>query len=403
MKQPTKMKFTRFDYAAFAAFFVYAAGSVVIPVVLVIMARDLGFSLEKGGMTAGGALHLGRTVPMVASMLLCGFLAATFGKRLTIGWSTVLMSLGMGLCAVTPSYGIVFVALLLAGAGEGIIEGLSTPFVQDIHKKEPGRYINFSHSFWSVGVLATVLLSGYLLSAGVSWRIIIGAVSVLTLTSALMFLLPSRKGKEYPEHKEAISWKSVLKKAAAITKLPRFWLFFSAMFVAGGGEFCITFWSASYIQLNLTPAAWAGGVGTAFFAGGMVLGRTGWGYLIKQHRLKALVLISALAGTAITMFFPVVVNLWLFFFLLFLAGVATAPFWPSLQSVCADCHPKEDSTMIFVLLACAGVPGCGFFTWLMGYMGNHGGLAHAFYLVPGCYLVLSVLVGYDWYVNRANE
>jgi fucose permease len=49
-----------------------------------------------------------------------------------------------------------------------------------------------------------------------------------------------------------------------------------------------------------------------------------------------------------------------------------------------------------ILLACAGVPGCGFFTWLMGVVGNHlGGLQSAFYLVPGCFLVLTLLIATD--------
>jgi len=59
-----KMAFGRYDHAAFQCFFSYASGTVVLPVALVALSRDLGFSLEDGGMTAGGALHLGRTVPV---------------------------------------------------------------------------------------------------------------------------------------------------------------------------------------------------------------------------------------------------------------------------------------------------------------------------------------------------
>ena len=103
MTQSRKMAFGRFDYAAFISFFSYASGSVVVPVVLVFLARDLGFSLEQGGLSAGGALHLGRTLTMVASMLVCGFLAGRWGKRRTLGWSVVLMGLAMGLCALAPS------------------------------------------------------------------------------------------------------------------------------------------------------------------------------------------------------------------------------------------------------------------------------------------------------------
>ncbi len=404
MEQSRKMVFGRYDYAAFGSFFAYASGSVVVPVVLVSLSRDLGFSLESGGMTAGGALHLGRTMAMMLSMVLCGFMAGHWGKRRTFGWAVVLMGVGMGLCVVSPVYGVLFLALMIAGVGEGVIEGLATPFIQNLHPREPGRYINFTHGFWSVGVLFTVLAAGALLSLGVSWRVITGAVAVLALIPGLLLLLPAGKGQHYPDHPERIHWTVVHDHFIKIVKIPRFWLFFSAMFVAGGGEFCLTFWCASYIQLNFTPAAWAGGVGTAFFAAGMVLGRTGWGYIINQHQLKHLIVYSALAGTLITLSFPVLTNLWLFFGLLFLAGIATAPFWPSVQSYCADRMPDVDVTMLFILLSCAGVPGCGFFTWLMGYIANNtDGLSVAFYLVPICYIILAALIGVDWYRHRGDR
>jgi MFS family permease len=390
------MVFGRFDYAAFLSFFAYAAGSVAIPVVLVYLARDLGFSLESGGLGAGGALHLGRSLPMVASMLLCGFIAGRWGKRRAFGGAVLLMTVGMALCACAPSYGLLFLALLLAGTGEGVIEGLATPFVQDLHPAEPGRYINFTHAFWSVGVMVTVLLAGLLLSLGVSWRLILGGIAVGGLVPTLFLLLPARSGHTYPERPDPLPWGIVLSHAVAIMKRPRFWRFFAAMFVAGGGEFCLTFWCASHIQLNITPAPWAGGFGTACFAAGMVLGRTGWGYLLQQQHLRGLIVGSALAGTVVTLFFPVVTHPWLFFALLFLAGVATAPFWPSVQSYCADCLPGTDTTMLFILLSCAGVPGCGVFTWLMGYLGDlSGGLSRAFYVVPACYLVLAALIVFD--------
>lgn len=401
MTTSRRMVFGRFDYAAFVTFFAYAAGSVVVPVALVSLARDLGFSLESGGLAAGGALHLGRTIPMVASMLVSGFLAGRWGKRRTFGVSILFMGAGMGLCSLAPAYGVLLLALAVAGMGEGVIEGLATPFVQDLHGSEPGRYINFSHAFWPIGVLVTVLVSGALLSAGVSWRLITGAVATLAAVPAALLLLPSRAGRTYPEHPEPLHWRVVWAQATAILRIPRFWLFFCAMFVAGGGEFCLTFWCASYIQLSFKASAWAGGVGTACFAAGMIVGRTGWGYLIRQHQLRGLIVLSAVGGTLVTVPFPLLSSLWVFLVLLFLAGVATAPFWPSVQSYTADRLPQADTTMLFVLLSCAGVPGCGFFTWLMGYIGNEeGGLARAFYLVPGCYVVLALLVGCDWWRAR---
>ena len=119
MSSSRRMVFGRYDGAAFISFFAYASGSVVVPVALVSLARELGFSLDAGGMSAAGALHLGRTVAIVASMLICGFAAGRWGKRRTFGYAVILMGIGMGLCAAAPVYGVLFLALIVAGLGEG--------------------------------------------------------------------------------------------------------------------------------------------------------------------------------------------------------------------------------------------------------------------------------------------
>lgn len=390
-----RLEIGRYDVASFLTYAIYAAGSVVIPVSLVELARELGFSLEAGGLTAGGALPLGRTISIVIAMLACGFTAARWGLRGTLGWSILLMGAGMAMCAAAPSYAVLLLALSVAGIGEGVIEGLATPFVQALHPDQPGRYVNFSHAFWSVGVLITVLAAGWLLSAGVSWRIVTASVGALALAPSLLLLLPERH-KHHVSTPTRAPFKVVYGTASGIVRRPRFWRYFAAMFVAGGGEFCLTFWCASYIQLHFAAGAWAGGVGTASFAAGMIVGRMGWAYVLRQHHLRPLIIGSGVAGVFITLALPVVGHMDWFVAVLFLAGIATAPFWPSIQSYSVDRLPDADTTMLMILLACAGVPGCGFFTWLMGLIGNHlGGLQSAFYLVPACYLALTILIATD--------
>ena len=224
------------------------------------------------------------------------------------------------------------------------------------------------------------------------------------LISASLILFPAGKGHEFPEHPEPIHWKKTRNDAVQIVSTPKFWVFFFAMFFAGGGEFCLTFWCASYIQLSFGEAAWAGGVGTAFFAGGMVLGRMGCGVLIKPHHFGRMLIISSLVGAFIALSFPFIENLWLFFALLFLVGIASAPYWPSIQSYCSDRMPEADSTMLLILLSCAGVPGCGFFAWLMGLIGNvSGDLRVAFFLVPVCYFSLAALIICGWWSEKRRS
>ena len=386
-----KLIFGRYDYAAFLCFASYAMCSIIVPVSLVPIAKDLHFPLTEGGMGLGGILQIGRAVPMVAALILCGFFSGSWGKCRSLGFAMLCMALGILLAAFSPVYGIMFSALMIAGFGEGIIEGLATPFVQDLHDEEPGRYINFTHSFWSVGVVSIVLVAGALLANGVSWRYIVGACGVLGLFPA--FLHP------YPECGEIKKWTEVCGDFRNIVRIPRFWLFFAAMFFAGGGEFCLTFWCASFIQVEYAASAWAAGIGTASFAGGMIVGRMGGGILIRQKRLKEFLVYTALAATGISLFFPFLQSLSMLFVLLFFTGIATGPFWPSVQSYCST-RMTVDNTMLFILLSAAGIPGCGFFTAVMGILGDHCGLRYSFFLIPFCFIVLAALIGIDWHQSR---
>lgn len=390
----SKMTFGRYDYAACLTFASYAICSLVIPMCLVPLAASMGFPLEDGGMGLGGALQLGRSIPMVAAMLLCGFASGIWGKRRTLGWSILLMSMGIMACAIAPVYGMLFAALAIAGLGEGVIEGLATPFIQDLHPDQPGRYLNFSHAFWSVGVVAIVLAAGALLYFGVEWRAIVLGTGFVALVPALLLLFPARNTSLSDRFVKS-HWKDVCADTLAIVRQKRFWLFFAAMFFAGGGEFCLTFWCASFIQLEYAGSAWAAGAGTACFATGMIVGRLGSGILIHQQHLKKLIVAMAFMATVVCLFFPWLNSLWVLFILLFLSGIAAGPFWPSIQSDGAH-RVQGDYTMMMILFSCAGVPGCGFFTTAIGVLGDWVGLRMSFLIVPACFFVVLLLMGYDW-------
>ena len=395
-----RLRFGRYDYAAFLFFAAYAASSLAIPVVLVDMAEDLRFPLQEGGMAAGGAFQVVRSLAMCASMVFAGFAAARWGNRRTLGAAIGTMGLGILLCALAPSYLLVLPVLLVAGLGEGIVEGLGTPFVQDMHRDDPGRYVNFTHGFWSLGTFAFALLAGAALVWNVGWRTILAAVGIVALLPVVLLLLPSRT--PYPERAQADPPSRTWRRLVELLRTRRFWLFFAAMFFAGGGEYCLTFWSTSFVRLHFRASAFAGALGTAAFSAGMFLGRTGFGNYVAQRHLKRLIVSVGLFGAAVgTLVIPFSLQCDalppgavkpLLFLLLFLCGVGSAPFWPSIQSLCVDRLPRLDSTLAFIVLSCAGVPGCGFFTWLMGLAGDRFGLARSFTLVPVSYLIMVALV-----------
>ena len=54
--------------------------------------------------------------------------------------------------------------------------------------------------------------------------------------------------------------------------------------------------------------------------------------------------------------------------------------------------------MLYILLSCAGVPGCGVLSVVMGKVGDLWGLKAAFMVVPVCYLLLFGTIALDYFV-----
>ncbi|MBO7620026.1 MAG: MFS transporter [Victivallales bacterium] len=403
MSSRVKLEFHRYDYAAFITFFAYASSSVIVPVALIQIASSLGFPLAEGGMGAGGALQLSRTISMTTLMVVSGFISAKLGLRKSLGLAAFVMGFGCLCVSLSNSYWLMFAALLCAGCGEGYIEAMATPFVQKLHKENTGQYMNFAHSFWSIGVTGTTIGAGFMLMCGVPWRPVVFCACLLAVVAGLFLLWPEKKGREFPEEHEAVSFATVVKQTKDIWATPKFWLFFLLMFIAGGAEFCMTFWIASFMQLTMKTGAFLGGLATAVFSLGMVTGRMGWGVYVPQKRLGQSLIVACAIGMLLSCSIPFIQpdmaigrigTLILMFVLDYLIGITIAPLWPTIQTYSVDRLPKHlDETMVFVWLSCAGVPGCGIFSWLMGVLGDvFHSLSMPFFLLPASQLLLTLVL-----------
>jgi len=400
MRKPP-LRFGRYDVAAFAAFTVYSVCSFSIPLTLVAIGNSLDFPLDRGGMGAGGVLHLVRSLAMIVTLLGCGLIAARFGKRRSMGASMLVIGGGIMLAALAPAYWVLFPGLMLAGLGEGICEGLATPFVQDLHPKAPERYVNIAHAFWSVGIVIAVVAISGLLTAGCGWRIILGVLGAATLSVSLLFLWRESPGREYPETAARAGEDrlgKIRRQLAAILREPRFWVASAAMFFGAGAEFGLTFWSAAYLELHFHTGPWTAGLGTGAIALGMFAGRTTFGYLAKPGNLKYILITTGVGTIPVTLLLALLQrgmmpDRMLFatlFTLLVVAGVGIAPYWPTTQVYGVTQLPQCDPTLLYIAFSALGIPGCGVFAWLMGAAGDRFGVAGAIAVVPCCLVFFSL-------------
>ena len=406
----SRLRFGRYDYACFYAFAAYAFSSLVIPLTLVEMGADLAFPLDAGGMGTGGFLHICRSATMVVLLLACGAIANRLGKRISMGLAMLVMGGGVALCSLAGAYWMVIPCVLVAGAGEGLCEGLATPFVNDLHVKEPAAYVNIAHSFWSVGTVSAVLFVGLLHTLGVKWRGIVAVCGLVAISSAAGFLWRENPAARYPEtppERQSGVWA----RTRPILASGRFWLYCLCMLIGAGAEFGLTFWAAAYIQLNFHTGVWAGVLGTAAVGLGMFTGRYSYGRFVPQSRLLALLLSASFIGVPVSTALMLVrpetfgsplAGLLALYGLFFLSGLCVAPFWPSLQVYGVLRLPHLDSTMLYVYFSSVGIPGCGLFTWLMGFTGDKYGLRASFLVAPVAMLLYGLLLLADRLVRRKH-
>ena len=406
-----RLVFGRYDYAAFAAFTMYSVCAFVVPLMIVAMGNDLDFPIDDGGMGAGGFLHMTRSIFMIITLLVCGWISAKIGKRSTMGAAMLMMGAGITVMAVADSYWMLLPCLMVAGLGEGICEGLATPFIQGLHPDEPERYVSFGHAFWPVGIIISVLAISGSLSCGVNWRIPAAAAGIITMLTALGFYWKETKGKEYPEVKQELHWLDIMRYTGVIVKEKRFWLCCLAMFFGAGAEFGLTFWSAAYIKLNFATNDFIAGLGTGTIALGMFIGRTGFGYISKPHNLRYILLYSALGTIPVTLLLallqPGMMPDWAMFtslfILLFLAGIGIAPYWPTAQVYGVTMLPHCDSTMLYIYFSAMGIPGAGIFSWFMGVIGDMFQLTGAILVVPATLVIFIGIILYECWFRKAGE
>lgn len=400
------LKFGRYDYAGFSAFTMYSVCSLAIPLMIVAMGKSLNFPLDDGGMAAGGVLHMVRSIFMIFSLLVSGIVTAKFGKRITVGSSLIFFGTGILCCAFTTQYWMLIPCLVFAGLGEGICEGILTPFIQDMHSDAPERYVNIGHSFWSVGIAAAVVLVGGLLTCGVSWRVTIALIGLLTLLASVGFLWKENPKHPYPESSAPLDLQLLWQQTRVIMGEKRFWLCCVAMFFGAGAEFGLTFWAAAYIELTFGTTAFVAGLGTGAIAVGMFLGRACFGYYAKPHRLRYILLFAALGTIPVTIMLallkqgmmPSWILFTVLFILLFLAGIGISPYWPTTQVYGVTNLEHCDSTLLYIYYSAMGIPGCGLFSWLMGFVGDHCGLKGTIMVVPACLVIFIAVIYYECWI-----
>ncbi|MEN4634826.1 MFS transporter [Pantoea agglomerans] len=250
---------------------------------LVPFARD---RLQLSGASLG-ALLLCLGIGSLTAMPVTGTLVARFGCRRVMCFSTLLVLMMMPLLATADSHLVVAAALMLFGAGLGMLDVAMNYQAVQVEQAADKPMMSGFHGFFSLGGILGAGTVSLLLSQSftpLAATLVVMAVMLLLLLWRLPVLMNERL------HQPDQPW----------LVIPRGWVAFLGLlcFILFLAEGAVLDWGALLLLQNpeMSPA-WAG-LGYAVFSVAMTLGRFSGDKIIQRFGRYPVMLTGALTAAA---------------------------------------------------------------------------------------------------------
>ncbi|WIL43216.1 MFS transporter [Pantoea agglomerans] len=250
---------------------------------LVPFARD---RLQLSGASLG-ALLLCLGIGSLAAMPVTGTLVARFGCRRVMGFSTLLVLLMMPLLATADSHLVMAAALMLFGAGLGMLDVAMNYQAVQVEQAAGKPMMSGFHGFFSLGGILGAGTVSLLLSRSFTplhATLVVMAVMLLLLLWRLPVLMSQRL------HQPDQPW----------LVIPRGWVAFLGLlcFILFLAEGAVLDWGALLLLQNPAMSPAYAGLGYAVFSVAMTLGRFSGDKIIQRFGRYPVMLTGALTAAA---------------------------------------------------------------------------------------------------------
>ncbi|QQS49232.1 MAG: MFS transporter [Acidobacteriota bacterium] len=99
-----------------------------------------------------------------------------------------------------PGYQVMYLAMLLAGFGNGLVEAVINPLIATMYPEEKTHKLNVLHAWWPGGLIIGGLLGFFMKKMGLGWQIQIGVILIPTIIYGILIF-----GQKFPLTERAAS------------------------------------------------------------------------------------------------------------------------------------------------------------------------------------------------------
>jgi len=327
--------------AAILAIFVYGMIAAMLGTILPGLSERFRLTPRQNGTIA-----FGQAVGLMIASVGVGPLIDNEGKKIGLVLGLALIAVALGALPRSSGFGSIAALLFILGLGGGIVVTGANALVSDVAETHRGVALNLVNLFFGLGGMATPFISANLLKRDiVKLCYAAGAFAVIALVVQLAAPIPGPTGVQ----------SFVLSDAGAVLGRPILFLLGLFLFLYVSCEVGIWNWLAQHLIAQGIPEARALNVLSLGFALGILLGRVAVSPILISVRPETVTLAAAVA-MALTTWLALrargVTGAWI---LVFLAGVAMAPVFPTTLAIVGDAFPRMTGTAIGFAITCGWI------------------------------------------------
>ncbi len=365
-------------FAAILAIFVYGMIAAMLGTILPELSERFGLSPAQNGTIA-----FAQAVGLMVASLGVGPLLDNEGDKIGL-------ILGLGFIAIvlfalprSPGFKSIVLLLFLLGVGGGIVVTGANALVSGVSPEHRATALNLVNLFFGLGGLATPFISANLFKRNwVRLCYTVASLTVITLVVQAVATMPAPVGAEG----------FVLADAGSVLAKPLLFMLGFLLFLYVSCEVGVWNWLPRHLIAQGIPESKALNILSLGFALGLLAGRVGVSQILI-HVQAVTVTLAASIAMAITTFLmlrtkkPGVAAA-----LVFIAGVAMAPVFPTTLAMVGEAFPRMTGTAIGFAITC-GWAGLAVSSRIIGAIagGDPLRLKKALLLIPGSAVLMVAL------------
>ncbi|MGI8741452.1 MAG: MFS transporter [Bryobacteraceae bacterium] len=322
--------------AAILAIFVYGMIAAMLGTILPDLSSRFHLSPKQNGTIA-----FAQAMGLIIASVSVGPLIDNQGKKVGLLLGLGIITVALFLLPKSTGFGSVASYLFLLGFGGGIIVTAANALVSDISPARRGTTLNLLNLFFGLGGLATPFISANLLKRNsVKLCYLVATLTAVTLVLHILTPMPAPTGEK----------SFVFSEAGSLLDKPQLWLLALFLFLYVSSEVGVWNWLTRHLIAQGIPEPRALNILSLGFALGLLLGRVAVSPILISVSALTVTLCAAIAMAVTTYFMLRTKDPKVAWILVFLAGVAMAPVFPTTLAIVGDNFPRMTATAMGIVI-----------------------------------------------------